>query len=45
MSRKIILAVALAITAITMSVPASAGPSDYPAGYRDHTNGRDGGNW
>ena len=30
MLRKITLAAALAITAITMSVPASARPSDYP---------------
>ncbi len=44
MLSKITLALALAITAITMSVPARALPSDYPyaPGYEDHAYGRDG---
>jgi len=47
MLRKITLAAALAITAITMSVPASARPSDYPyaSGYQDHAYGRNGAEW
>ena len=44
MLRKITLALALAITAITMSVPASAKPGDYPypSGYEDNAYNRNG---
>jgi hypothetical protein len=47
MLKKITLALMLAITAITMSVPASAQPGDYPyaSGYQDHAYGRDGAAW
>jgi hypothetical protein len=47
MLTKITLALALAVTAVTMSVPASALPSDYPypSGYQDHAYGRDGAQW
>jgi hypothetical protein len=47
MLRKITLAAALAITAITMSLPASARPSDnpYASGYQDHAYGRSGAQW
>jgi hypothetical protein len=47
MFSKITLALALAITAITMSVPASATPGDYPyaSGYQDHAYGRNGAQW
>ena len=47
MLSKITLAVVLAITAITMSVPASADPGDYPyaSGYQDHAYGRHGAEW
>jgi hypothetical protein len=47
MLSKITLALALAITAITMSVPARALPGDYPysSGYQDHAYGRNGAQW
>jgi hypothetical protein len=47
MLRKITLAAVLAITAITMSVPASARPGDspYASGYQDHAYGRNGAEW
>jgi hypothetical protein len=47
MLTKITLALALAVTAVTMNVPASALPSDYPypSGYQDHAYGRDGAQW
>ena len=47
MLSKITLAIALEITAITMSVPASAHPGDYPypPSYQDHAYGRHGAEW
>jgi hypothetical protein len=47
MLKKITLALMLAITAITMSVPASAQPGDapYASGYQDHAYGRNGAEW
>ena len=44
MLSRITLALALAITAITMSIPASARPGDYPyaPGYEDGTYNRNG---
>jgi hypothetical protein len=47
MLSRITLALALAITAITMSVPASAKPGDapYASGYQDHAYSRDGAEW
>jgi len=47
MLSKITLALALAITAITMSVPARALSNDYPysSGYQDHAYGRNGAQW
>jgi hypothetical protein len=47
MLKKITLALMLAITAFTMSVPASAQPSDapYASGYQDHAYSRNGAEW
>ena len=47
MLSKVTLALALAITAITMSVPARALPGDYPysPGYEDSADGRNGAEW
>ena len=47
MFSKITLALALAITAITMSVPASARPGDspYASAYQDHAYGRNRAEW
>jgi len=47
MLKRITLAAALAFTAITMSLPASARPGDYPyaSGYQDHAYGRNGAEW
>jgi hypothetical protein len=47
MLRKITLAAVLAITAVTMSLPASARPGDQPysSGYQDHAYGRNGAAW
>jgi hypothetical protein len=47
MLKKITLALMLAITAITMSVPASAqsGDAPYASGYQDHAYSRNGAEW
>jgi hypothetical protein len=47
MLKRITLAAALAFTAITMSLPASERPGDYPyaSGYQDHAYGRNGAEW